>query len=166
MRHDGLSILKACSYSFLPKMCLQKSRYLEFRLPVPNVWCCKLLFLCSLDSKHNKQRKWQDPPPPPWFEVLVIFDFLHYRIEEVERHLLWKFHKKNQRKSWSNVPPKLLACIRFHTKLYTKSAVSESSIALGRLNLAGPPWFEFLVIFDFFAPWYRRSKEASSVKIS
>ena len=30
---------------------------------------------------------------------------------------------------------------------------------------AGPPWFEFLVIFDFFAPWYRRGWEASSVKI-
>ena len=29
-----------------------------------------------------------------------------------------------------------------------------------------PPWFGFLVIFDFFAPWYRRSWEASSVKIS
>ena len=28
-----------------------------------------------------------------------------------------------------------------------------------------PPWFEFLVIFDFFAPWYRKSREASSVKI-
>ena len=28
-----------------------------------------------------------------------------------------------------------------------------------------PPWFEFLVIFDFFAPWYRRGREASSVKI-
>ena len=30
---------------------------------------------------------------------------------------------------------------------------------------AGPPWFEFLVIFDFFAPWYRTRWEASSVKI-
>ena len=29
-----------------------------------------------------------------------------------------------------------------------------------------PPWFEFLVIFDFFAPWYKTSREASSVKIS
>ena len=29
-----------------------------------------------------------------------------------------------------------------------------------------PPWFGFLVIFDFFAPWYRRHREASSVKIS
>ena len=28
-----------------------------------------------------------------------------------------------------------------------------------------PPWFEFLVILDFFAPWYRRGREASSVKI-
>ena len=29
-----------------------------------------------------------------------------------------------------------------------------------------PPWFEFLVIFDFFAPWYRKRRGASSVKIS
>ena len=28
------------------------------------------------------------------------------------------------------------------------------------------PWFEFLVIFDFFALWYRRRWEASSVKLS
>ena len=28
-----------------------------------------------------------------------------------------------------------------------------------------PPWFEFLVILDFFAPWYKRDWEASSVKI-
>ena len=28
-----------------------------------------------------------------------------------------------------------------------------------------PPWFEFLVIFDFFAPWHRGGREASSVKI-
>ena len=57
--------------------------------------------------------------------------FLHHGIEQVERHLLRKFHKRIQRKSWSNMPPKLLACV----KLYTKSAVSESSIALARLNL-------------------------------
>ena len=31
---------------------------------------------------------------------------------------------------------------------------------------AGPPWFEFLVIFDFFVPSYRKGREASSVKIS
>ena len=29
-----------------------------------------------------------------------------------------------------------------------------------------PPSFEFLVIFDFFAPWYIRRRDASSVKIS
>ena len=40
---------------------------------------------------------------PPWFET-----FLHHGIDKVERHLLWKFHKKIQRKSWSNVPPNLL----------------------------------------------------------
>ena len=28
------------------------------------------------------------------------------------------------------------------------------------------PWFEFLVFFYFFAPWYRKSRDASFVKIS
>ena len=31
---------------------------------------------------------------------------------------------------------------------------------------ARPPWFEFWVYFDFFVSWYRRSREASFVKIS
>ena len=30
----------------------------------------------------------------------------------------------------------MLSCMGFYTKLYTKSAISESSIALARLNLA------------------------------
>ena len=33
------------------------------------------------------------------------------------------------------------------------------------LKAGPPPWFEFSVIFDFFAPWNRRDWEASSVKI-
>ena len=31
---------------------------------------------------------------------------------------------------------------------------------------AGPPWLEFLVIFDFFASWYRTSREAFFLKTS
>ena len=65
-------------------------------------------------SMHNRQ------DPPPWFEFLVIFDFLEPWYRTIERHLLWKFHKKIQRKSWSNVPPKLLACIRFLYKVVHK----------------------------------------------
>ena len=76
---------------------------------------------------------------PPWLSFWSFLTFLHHCIEEVETHLLWKFHKKIRRKSWSNVPPKLLAYIRFYTKLYTKSAVSESSIVLGRLHLTFLP---------------------------
>ena len=60
------------------------------------------------------------PPPPPWFEFFVIFDFSHHGIEEVERHLLWKVYRQIQRKSWSNVPPKLLACIGFLYKVVHK----------------------------------------------
>ena len=46
--------------------------------------------------------------------------FLHHGIEKVERHRLWQFYKKIQRKSWSNVPPKLLACVRFLHKVVHK----------------------------------------------
>ena len=48
------------------------------------------------------------------------FTFLHHGIDEVERHLLWTFQKKNQRKIWANVPPKLLACLRFLYKVVHK----------------------------------------------
>ena len=47
--------------------------------------------------------------------------FLHHGIEDVARHLLWKFHKKIQRNNWSNVSPKLLACIRFLYKFVHKN---------------------------------------------
>ena len=78
---------------------------------------------------------------PHWFEILVIFDFLHHRIDEVERHLLWKFHKKIQRKSWSNVPPKLLACIRFLYK------VVHNKGRLRKLNRSRE------IEFNFFTAW-------------
>ena len=53
----------------------------------------------------------QDPPLDLSFWSFLTF--LHHGIEEVERHLLWKFYKKIGRNSWSNVPPKWLACIGF-----------------------------------------------------
>ena len=36
----------------------------------------------------------------------------------------------------------------------------------GHASRQDPPWFGFLVIFDFLASWYRIGREASSVKIS
>ena len=45
----------------------------------------------------------QDPPLDLSFWSFLTF--LHHGIEEIERHLLWKFYKKIRRKSWSNVPP-------------------------------------------------------------
>ena len=70
-------------------------------------------------------------PGPPWFEFWSSLTFLHHRIEQVERHLLWKFHKTIQRKSWSNVSPKLLTCIGFLYKVVHK----VGRLVLGRLNL-------------------------------
>ena len=56
-----------------------------------------------------------------WLEFWPFLTFLHHGIEKIERHLLWKLHKI-RRKSWSNVPPKLLACIRFLCKVAHKIA--------------------------------------------
>ena len=49
------------------------------------------------------------------------------------------------------------------TEIQTYPCVGTSHKSQGRTP--PPPWFEFLVVFDFFAPWYRRGWEASSVKI-
>ena len=59
----------------------------------------------------------QDPLDLSFWSFLT---FLHYGIEEVKRHLLWKFYKKIRRKRWSNVPPKLVACIGFLYKVVHK----------------------------------------------
>ena len=41
-------------------------------------------------------------PPPLDLSFWSFLTFLHHGIEEVvERHILWKFPRKNQRKSWS-----------------------------------------------------------------
>ena len=100
--------------------------YLE-RSRMRSPWCPRP------PNTHALRTKWrQDPLDLSFWSFLTFF---HHGIEEVERNFLWKYSKKIQRKSWSNVPPKLLACIVFHTKLNTKTTVSENSIALGRLNL-------------------------------
>ena len=57
---------------------------------------------------------------PIWVFGPKFLTFLHYSIEEVERQLLWKVYEKIRRKSLSNVPPKLLACIRFLYKVVHK----------------------------------------------
>ena len=60
------------------------------------------------------------PPPPLDLSFWSFLTFLHHGIEKVERHLLRKFYKKIRRKSWSNVPPKLVACIGFLYKVVHK----------------------------------------------
>ena len=61
----------------------------------------------------------QDPPPLD-LSFWSFLTFLHHGIEGIERHLLWKVYKKIRRKSWSNVPPKLVACIGFLYKVVHK----------------------------------------------
>ena len=72
-----------------------------------------------LNRKRRKSLR-QDPPPLD-LSFWSFLTFLHHGIEKVERHLLWKFHKKVQSKSWSNVPPKLLTYIGFLYKVVHKN---------------------------------------------
>ena len=90
----------------------------------------------------NDQGLKQDPPLIWVFWTFWSFlTFLHRGIEKVERHLLWKYHKKIQRKSWSNVPPKLGACIRFLYKVVHK---------IGRLRKFNR---SREIEFNFFTAW-------------
>ena len=55
-----------------------------------------------------------------------------------------KFHKIIQRKSWSNVPPKLLACIRFLYKVVHKIG------RLRKFNRAREIEFNFFIAWTIF----------------
>ena len=119
----------------------------------PGLWCARLWKRRAWERERERERGgggmeggrererhcWvKAGPPPPWFEFLVIFDFLHHGIEEVERYLLWKFYKKIRKKSWSNVPPKLLTCIGFLYKVVHKI------IRLRKFNRSREIEFNFL----------------------
>ena len=69
-------------------------------------------------ASSEKVQSRQDPPLDLSFWSFLTF--LHHSIAKVERQLLWKFYKNVRRKSWSNVPPKLLACIGFLYKVVHK----------------------------------------------
>ena len=78
---------------------------------------------------------------------LLFLTFLHHGIEEVERHLLVKISQENSKEKLVKLCHQSCSlALDFYTKLYTKSAVSESSIAiaLGGLNL---PFFIAWTIF-------------------
>ena len=94
----------------------------------------------GLETSGNQSNHWAGPPPLD-LSFWSFLTFLHHGIEKVERHLLWKFHEKIQRKSWSNVPPKLLACIRFLYKVVHK---------IGRLRKFNR---SREIEFNFFTAW-------------
>ena len=89
-------------------------------------WQPRIIVRYSRGPQPRRKTKWRRPrytlrqDPPPWFEFWSFLTFLHHGIEEIKRHLLWKFYKKIRRKSWSNVPPKLVACIGFLHKVVHK----------------------------------------------
>ena len=82
----------------------------------------------------------QDPLDLSFWSLLT---FLHHGIEEVERHLLWKFHKKNSKEKLVKCATKLklLACIRFLYKVVHKIG------RLRKFNRARE------IEFNFFTAW-------------
>ena len=96
------------------------------------MYCNPLLFRCQFKA---------GPPPPLDLSFWSFLTFLYHGIEKVERHLLWKFYKKIRRKSWSNVPPKLPACIGFLYKVVHK---------IGRLQKFNR---SREIEFNFFTAW-------------
>ena len=79
--------------------------------------------------------------PPLDLSFWSFSTFLHHGIDNIETHLLWKFYKTIRRKSWSNVPPKVVACIGFLYKVVHK---------IGRLRKFNR---SREIEFNFFTAW-------------
>ena len=102
------------SMKMSPKSFFQQTVEAQAGHRPPRIWFYTEPFVKSTSVPFLRQ----DPPLDLSFWSFLTF--LHHGIEEVERHLLWKFYKKIRKKSWSNVPPKLLACIGFLYKVVHK----------------------------------------------
>ena len=90
--------------------------------------CCRCIFPVSGESLKDdalfQNHEFVKPlRQDPLIWVFGHFDVLHHGIEEVERHLLWKFHKKGIVGQMCHQSCSL--ALGFYTKLYTKMAISE-----------------------------------------
>ena len=65
-RRDGLSILKGCSYIFYLICAFGSHVTWNSAVPDPNVWCCVLLFLCTLDTMHTRWLQQEEPVWKDW----------------------------------------------------------------------------------------------------
>ena len=79
----------------------------------------------------------QDPLDLSFWSFFYFFASWYRRSREASSV---KTNKKLGRKSWSMCHRSCSLALGFYTKLYTKSAVSESSITLGRWNLTFLPF--------------------------
>ena len=137
-----------CSYSFLMWKIgfFGQFTFKNTQLAQENVFCfwasrsiekCIFFVYKTLDGKGLRQ----DPLDLSFWSFST---FLHHGIEEIERHLLWKFYNKIRRKNWSNVPPKVLACIGFLYKVVHKIG------RLRKFNRSREIEFNFLTAWTIF----------------
>ena len=129
-------------YSRLPTSLVGTSQHRQHRNRLPQLRCVAHPTLVW-QARHSKVRNRnssgklrQDPLDLSFWSFLT---FLHHGIEKVETHLLWKFHKTIQRKSWSNVPPTVLTCIGFLYKVVHKNGRLRKFNGAGRFNLTFLP---------------------------
>ena len=105
--------------------------------------------LQGIQANHKLLPKY---PPPPWFEFLVIFYFFAPWYRRGREASSVKIYKKIRRKSWSNVEPKLLACIGFLYKVVHK---------IGRLRKFNR---SREIEFNFFTAWTMSMKFGTLVQ--
>ena len=108
---------------------------------IVSMWSCRTPpTLVAVRRSSNPVR--QDPPDLSCSSFLT---FLHHGIADKERHLLWKFHKQIQRKSWSNAQPKFLA--RLHK-------VSKESCTQNRtspnVQWRSGDWINFFTVWTIY----------------
>ena len=91
--------------------------------------------------------------------------FNEWQISKGKQEKNSALHKHKETRKYT----RLVVRLKWHWMIRAWICANAGAVTLACMHVlfkAGPPWFEFLIIFDFFAPWYRRSREASSVKLS
>ena len=155
-RGCGQRILKARMEEHLKKVCSNRTVACQTGCgfkgrpsSMPVKMCWNLLVIKSFIKIK------EDPLDLSFWSFLT---FLHRGVEEVERHLLRKFDKKIQRKSWSNVPPKLVACVGFLYKVVHKTG------RLRKFNRSSEIEFNFITAWTISMKFGTLVQHASGYK--
>ena len=134
--------------------------------------CSWALLLSATDEHGRRQLNFSFIKRKVWVRVNVgpRGDFSHWRTDFDAVFLYWKLLKcksneaRKIRYLWKKLwKPEVFV---FETWRRILDLPNGAWVFECLLLFPGPPWLEFLFIFDFFAPWYRNSRWASCVRIA